>query len=331
MSLRVAGFLLGCLGVSATICAQESVAPPTPEQREAFIAETVARVGADPEQMRAAFADAVYQQDIIDAITRPAEAKPWSGYRPIFLTDARIGDGKAFLRLHADLLARVQAQTGVPAALIVAIIGVETNYGRNTGRYRVLDALYTLAFHYPPRQAFFRAELGQLFALARDESLDLTALKGSYAGAMGWGQFMPSSYRNFARDGDADGHRDLFASMPDVFASIANYFVAHGWEPGHPVAVPAIAVTGAAPPADTSLEPTWRLAMLGKRGYRPRVAVGHDLPASLLALAGDGGPEVWITFQNFYAITRYNRSPMYAMAVYQLAQAIADETPQAAP
>lgn len=329
MSLRFAGLLLGCLGVSVAAPAQELA--PTPEQREAFIAETVAKLGADPSQVRAALADAVYQQAIIDAITRPAEAKPWSSYRPIFLTSARIDGGKAFLREHADALAQVQAQTGVPAALIVAIIGVETNYGRNVGRYRVLDALYTLAFHYPSRQAFFRAELGQLFALARDESLDLTALQGSYAGAMGWGQFMPSSYRNFARDGDADGRRDLFASLPDVFASIANYFVAHGWEQGHPVAVPAIVAADATPPDSATLEPTLRLATLGERGYRPRVAVGHDLPASLLTLAAEAGPEVWVTFRNFYVITRYNRSPMYAMAVYQLAQAIADDAPQAAP
>jgi len=325
--VRAGWLLLGCLATSGLVQAQTEAGA----EREAFIAEAAARLGIAPAPMRAALADATCQQDIIDAITRPAESKPWRSYRPIFLTSARIADGRAFLHAHADALAQVQAQTGVPAALIVAIIGVETNYGRNSGRYRVLDALYTLAFHYPPRQAFFRAELAQLFALARDESLDLATLKGSYAGAMGWGQFMPSSYRHFARDGDGDGRRDLFASLPDVFASIANYFVAHGWEPGHPVAVPATAAAAAQRTGDATMEPKWRLAQLGERGFRPQLAVGHDLPASLLALDGERDAEYWITFQNFYAITRYNRSPMYAMAVYQLAQAIALDAPQAAP
>lgn len=330
VSVRVDWLLLGCLAMSGALRAQEP-AEVTTAEREAFIDDAAARLGAEPASMRTALAGAVYQQSIIDAITRPAETKPWHSYRPIFLTDARIADGKAFMQQHADTLARVQQQTGVPAALIVAIIGVETNYGRNTGRYRVLDALYTLAFHYPPRQAFFRAELGQLFALARDESLDPTTLTGSYAGAMGWGQFMPSSYRNFARDGDGDGRRDLFASMPDVFASIANYFVAHGWEPGNPVAVPAIAADGAQPPVAATAPPAGHLAVLGAQGFRPAVALGRDLPASVLALDGEHGAEYWITFQNFYAITRYNRSPMYAMAVYQLSQAIATDAPQAAP
>lgn len=330
VSARVDWLLLGCLAMSGALRAQEP-AEVTAAEREAFIDDAAARLGAEPASVRTALAGAVYQQSIIDAITRPAEAKPWHNYRPIFLTDARIADGKAFMRQHADTLARVQQQTGVPATLIVAIIGVETNYGRNTGRYRVLDALYTLAFHYPPRQAFFRAELGQLFALARDESLDPATLTGSYAGAMGWGQFMPSSYRNFARDGDGDGRRDLFASMPDVFASIANYFVAHGWEPGNPVAVPAIAAEGAQPPIAAAAPPAAHLAVLGAQGFRPAVALGRDLPASVLALDGEQGAEYWITFQNFYAITRYNRSPMYAMAVYQLSQAIAADAPQAAP
>lgn len=331
--LRDVALFLACLVGPSLGAAQAPTDTDTDAQaeRESFIAESAAQMGTDPALMRAALDSAEYQQSIIDAITRPAEAKPWSAYRPIFVTPVRIVDGRAFLRAQAEALAKVEAETGVPAELIVAIIGVETNYGRNTGRYRVLDALYTLAFHYPPRQAFFRAELGHLFALARDEALQPTALMGSYAGAMGWGQFMPSSYRNFSRDGDGDGRRDLFASMPDVFASIANYFVAHGWEAGHPVAVPALTDAAAAMPVGLSMEPKRHLAELGELGFRPQVAIGHDLPASLLELAGADGNEYWITFQNFYAITRYNRSPMYAMAVYQLAQAISQPPPQATP
>lgn len=281
----------------------------------------------DPATIEAMLARATYQQSIIDAITRPAEAKPWHAYRPIFLTAKRIADGRAFLAQHREQLAQVEAATGVPAELVVAIIGVETSYGRITGSYKVLDALYTLGFHYPPRQDFFRRELAQLFALGREESLPLATLKGSYAGAMGWGQFMPSSYRAYAVDGDGDGARDLFGSLPDVFASVANYFVAHGWQPGAPVAVPAVRDAGAEPFAPGNSEPAFDLAHLGERGYRPREALGHDHPATLLTLAAEEGEQYWITFRNFYVITRYNRSPLYAMAVYQLAREIAGGEP----
>ena len=285
--------------------------------------QTATEHGVDPARVAALLEQAQYQQSIIDAITRPAEGKPWHAYRPIFLTDKRIADGRAFLAEHREALQRVEQATGVPAALIVAIIGVETSYGRITGSYRVLDALYTLGFHYPPRQDFFRRELAQLFALAAEESLALEELKGSYAGAMGWGQFIPSSYRAYAVDGDADGDRDLFASLPDIFASVANYFVAHGWQPGAPVAVPALRDPGAAPLLPGSSETSYELAALGELGYRPQRALGSDHPATLLTLQAAAGEEYWITFRNFYAITRYNRSPLYAMAVYQLANEIA--------
>src|SRR5690606_37665589 len=220
-------------------------------------------------------------------------------------------------------LEAVQAKTGVPAELVVAILGVETSYGRITGSYPVLDALYTLGFHYPPRQDFFRRELGQLFALAEEERLELAGLKGSYAGAMGWGQFMPSSYRAYAVDGDGDGRRDLFRSLPDVFASVANYFVAHGWRAGEPVAVAAVSDEPAEPFKPKDYEPRYALTELAERGYRPAEALGRPLPATLVTLEGASGPEHWITFRNFHAITRYNRSPLYAMAVHQLAEAIA--------
>ena len=290
---------------------------------DAFTAETAREHGLDAGAVAARLADARYQQGIIDAITRPAEAKPWHAYRPIFLTDKRVADGKDFLAEHRDALLAVEQATGVPAALIVAILGVETSYGRITGSYRVLDALYTLGFHYPPRQDFFRRELAQFMALAKEEPVDPATAKGSYAGAMGWGQFMPSSYRAYAVDGDGDGRRDLFGSLPDVFASVANYFVAHGWQPGQPVAVRAVQDADAAPFKPGNSEVRYDLSELGSRGYRPAQALGADLPATLLTLEAAAGEEHWITFRNFYAITRYNRSPLYAMAVYQLAQAIA--------
>lgn len=293
------------------------------EARRAFIDEVVDKHGVERAKVEAMLAQAQYRQSIIDAITRPAEAKPWKAYRPIFLTDKRIADGRAFLAEHRQALAKVEADTGVPAQLIVAILGVETSYGRITGSHRVIDALYTLGFHYPPRQTFFRSELAHLFALASEERLDMPALKGSYAGAMGWGQFMPSSYRAYAKDGDGDGRRDLFGSLPDVFASVANYFVAHGWEPGQPVTVRAQVAEEAEDFVAGTLEPKFEVAELGRKGYLPEGGIGHDKRGTLVTLEGEAGTEHWIGFRNFYVITRYNRSPLYAMAVYQLAEAIA--------
>jgi membrane-bound lytic murein transglycosylase B len=313
--MRVAALLL--LTVSALLAA---AAAPAADSRRALADELAAAHRLDPDRVAAVLAGAKYQQGIIDAISRPAEAKPWKAYRPIFMTEKRINDGRAFLAQHREALAKVEADTGVPAEMIVAIIGVETSYGRITGSYRVIDALYTLGAHYPPRQTFFRSELGHLFALAEEEQLDIPALKGSYAGAMGLGQFMPSSYRAYAVDGDGDGRRDLFGSLPDVFASIANYFVAHGWKPGQPVAVPALLDGEAFSPG--SLEARFDLAELGERGYRPRDPLDVDLPATVLNLEGEGGAEHWIAFQNFYVISRYNRSQLYSLAVYQLSRSL---------
>jgi membrane-bound lytic murein transglycosylase B len=291
------------------------------------VAETAKASGREPADIQSWLAQARYQQSIIDAITRPAESKPWKDYRPIFITPARIDQGRAFFAAHRDELMKVQADTGVPAEIIVAIIGVETSYGRVTGNYRVLDALYTLGFYYPRREEFFRSELSQLFTLAAEEKFDLGSLKGSYAGAMGWGQFMPSSYRGYAKDGDGDGHRNLFTSLPDVFASVANYFVGYGWQAGQPAFVEARADTGAAAFVPDDFKAKYSLADLAARGYRPVDASAPDLPATLLTLEGATGSEVWIGYPNFYVLTRYNRSPLYAMAVFQLAREIATAPP----
>jgi membrane-bound lytic murein transglycosylase B len=298
--------------------------PLAAEDRRALAEELAATHDLDAAEVARLLAGARFQQNIIDAMTRPAEAKPWKAYRPIFMNERRIIDGRAFLAEHRTALAKVEADTGVPAEMIVAIIGVETNYGRNTGSHRVLDALYTLGAHYPPRQPFFRSELGHLFKLAKEEGLDIPSLKGSYAGAMGWGQFMPSSYRAYAVDGDGNGRRDLFGSLPDVFASIANYFVAHGWQPGQPVAVPArMSAEDEFRPG--SLEAKFTLDELAGHGYQPRDPVPQELSATVLNLEGDNGQEYWIAFQNFYVISRYNRSQLYSLAVYQLAQSIAND------
>jgi membrane-bound lytic murein transglycosylase B len=298
-------------------------------KREAFIADTARSSGIPAAEIRAWLDQARYQQSIINAITRPAEGKPWKDYRPIFITADRINSGRSFYAQHKGELDRIAAETGVPAQYIVAIIGVETSYGKVTGSYRVLDALYTLGFFYPKREEFFRSELGQLFALSREEGLDLATLKGSYAGAMGWGQFMPSSYRNYGKDGDGDGRRDLIGSPRDAFASIANYFIGYGWKVGGTPFVRAVAAPDAQEFKPDGFEAKYTLAELAAKGYRPADPGAPDQPATLLTLEGANGPEYWIGYQNFYVITRYNRSPMYAMAVHQLAQAIAAPSPPA--
>jgi membrane-bound lytic murein transglycosylase B len=326
--MRFLGCSLPILGLLFAASAQAAPALD-PAARAAFVEEAASAHGLAPAEIERWLGRARYQQSIIDAITRPAEAKPWRDYRPIFMNDRRIQDGRAFLRQHWAQLSRVEAQTGVPAEMITAIIGVETSYGRITGSHRVLDALYTLGLFYPPREAFFRSELATVFKLAQEEGIDLDSAKGSYAGAMGWGQFMPSSYRAYAVDGDGDGRRDLWNSLPDITASIANYFVAHGWQGGLPVAVPA-KFEAEAEFVPGNLEASHRLADLAERGYRPRVAVGADLPATVLNLDGAGGREHWIAFKNFYVISRYNRSPLYSLAVFQLAGEIATARPDGA-
>ncbi|GAB2510400.1 lytic murein transglycosylase B [Lysobacter humi (ex Lee et al. 2017)] len=315
--------------------------PPLPrmpfeQARAQFVRDTARATGLDPAVIEATLAKAQKRDSIIAAMSRPAEAKPWRDYRPIFMTDARINGGRAFMAEHRDALASAEARHGVPAEIITAIIGVETQYGGNKGSYPVLDALYTLAFWYPRtgdpakaeredrREAFFRNELMELFALGRETGFDISQLKGSYAGAMGWGQFMPSSYRQFAVDGDGDGRRDLFDSTDDVFHSIANYFVKKGgWTRGAPVAVRASFDATKPPFVPEALDPIYTLAELRARGYQPLGAVPPGVPMVPLKYDGANGVEYWLGFRNFYAITRYNISKHYAMAVYQLSESIA--------
>ncbi|UNK51181.1 lytic murein transglycosylase B [Lysobacter sp. S4-A87] len=307
-----------------------------PEARAAFVRDTAAQYGIDPAYIESVLDRAEIRDSIIAAMSKPAEAKPWRDYRPIFITQARIDGGRAFLAEHRAELDRAQAQYGVPAEVIVSIIGVETNFGKNTGSYPVVDALYTLAFAYPRtgdpakadrenrREAFFRGELGQLFALGKETGLDITTLTGSYAGAMGWGQFMPSSYREYAVDGNGDGKRDLFNNLDDVFASIANYFAKKGgWVRGGPVTVRANAAADAKAIEPENLDPVYSMADLAQRGFRPLTTVPSGQTATVVKLDGVDGPEYWFGFRNYYAITRYNISKHYAMAVYQLSEAIA--------
>jgi membrane-bound lytic murein transglycosylase B len=220
----------------------------------------------------------------------------------------------------------VEAELGVDAQVIVAIIGVETRYGGNTGSHQVLDALATLAFDYPPRSKFFSSELEQYLILAREEDIDVLSTKGSYAGAMGYGQFIPSSYRRFAIDFDQDGRRDLWNSPADIIGSVANYMHVHGWTRGTTVAVRA-AVSGDKYQAlsEQGLKPQITVQELRRDGITPAAAVPEDARAVLISLEDEKGPEYWLGMNNFYVITRYNHSQLYAMAVYQLSQAIKEK------
>ncbi len=300
-----------------------------PGQAE-LVREVARDTGKSPGELNALLDGAQKQQSILDAISRPAEAKPWKDYRPIFMTPARVEAGVAFYQAHRALLDRVAGEYGVAPQYIVAIIGVETDYGRIVGHYKVLDALVTLAFYYPPRANFFREQLKALLELPSSKlGGPLDTLLGSYAGAQGWGQFMPSSIRDFAVDEDHDGRIDLHGSADDIIASVANYFHLHGWESGAPVAARAQPDAAARPITVKDARPLWPLEQLEAWGYAPLQPFAPGRLTSLQTLDGAQGPEYWFTFQNFYVITRYNRSPLYAMAVDQLAQAIAAGVAQA--
>jgi len=258
-----------------------------------FIDELAKKYGFDKDYVRSMLAQSETKQKILDAISRPAErTRPWHEYRGIFITPKRIDAGVAFLDEHADRLARIAAQTGVPAEIIAAIIGVETYYGRISGDYRVIDALATLGFDYPPRAKFFRGQLVELFMLAREEQLELTDLVGSYAGAMGPPQFIPSSYRAYAVDGNGDGRRDLLSNWDDILMSVANYFIKNGWHTGEPITVRGISEKSfPVPTGKNSLKMTETVASLAKRGIIFDTDLDAAAPAQLISLEGETGME----------------------------------------
>ena len=286
----------------------------------AFASEVAPRVGMTHAQILALLGQARSQKSILEAMSRPAERSvPWYDYRARFLSEARLSGGVAFWREHRAELERVSAARGVPAEYLVAIIGVETLYGRQTGRYRVLDALATLSFDYPPRAPYFRGELENFLMMAQAGEVDPLAATGSYAGAMGAPQFMPSSFRNFAVDETGNGRRDLWRDWPDVFASIANYFIAHGWRTGEPVMVESSGHHAADDPLDTTVTLNDTVASLRARGYRFDARLPADSPAVLVPAELPDAMSWRVGFRNWYVITRYNRSPLYAMAVHDLA------------
>lgn len=295
----------------------------TTESVSEFIDAMSSRQSFDKAELQRLLDGAVIKQDILAKIAKPAEALPWYKYRKIFLTEERIDAGAQFWRDNRLALEKAERQYGVPPEIITAIIGVETFYGRHTGNYRVLDALSTLAFAYPPRSQFFQSELESFLLLCREQNLSPTLPLGSYAGAMGMPQFMPSSFRRYAVDFDGDNSADIWHDRADAIASVAHYFAQHHWQPGQPVAVP-MTTSGEAYKSklSASLKPDLRLAELESLNLKITAALALSEKIKILELNQEQGVELWATLENFYVITRYNHSPLYAMAVYQLSQSI---------
>jgi membrane-bound lytic murein transglycosylase B len=299
----------------------------------AFIGEMADEYGFDRAALRRVFAQVHYQRAIVAAMDRPLREPPkWYEYAPQFLAAPRVDAGVAYWTAHADDLARAEERFGVPAEIIVAILGVESFYGKYMGNYRTVDVLATLTFDYPRRAAFFRGELKQYLLLARELGMPALAAKGSFAGALGVPQFMPGSYRSFAVDFDGSGHADLWNSPADVIGSVANYLARHDWQPGQPVLLAASIDEGARETVlrklDGGLSERRALSAWSVDGVTPVEAPENLSPdpvgVLLLEEKGDGADadSYWIACNNFYVITRYNRSRLYAAAVWELAKAI---------
>lgn len=292
-----------------------------------LIDKLVREEGFDRSYLERVFARVERQQWIVDFVNRPKAKKStrptgaWTRYRAKFLTQGNISKGAVFRRRYDSVLRRAQAQYGVPPEYVVAIIGVETHYGGYMGKHRVIDALATLAFDFPRRSEFFTGELEAYLIMSRDEGFDPFYPKGSYAGAMGLGQFMPSSFHKWAVDFDGDGKRDLWNPV-DAIGSVANYFASHGWREGRPVTVRARSEGAGAGAMKTGFDTSYSLDTLGRNGFAAIAALDSGESVSLIELDAKGGYEYWLGLKNFYVITRYNHSSYYAMVVHQLAQAV---------
>lgn len=335
--MHVAGVVAGVVAATATALvllparAESNVPQSAPQfdldrpEIQSFLDEVAERHALSRAQLVKLLQTAQPQPRIIELISKPAErVVPWWEYRERFLTEDRIALGVKFWQEHRESLEKIAMEHGVAPEYIVAIIGVETKYGAITGRYRVLDALATLAFDYPPRSQFFRKELEEFVLLTREESLKPEQALGSYAGAMGGSQFMPSSYRKFAVDADGDGKRDLWANWNDVFASTANYFREHGWQTGAPVLSEVELDPEPTFTIDTrNLKANETVGSLAAQGVRTKMAMPPETPALIISAEQKDGPAYRVGFSNFEVITKYNRSVKYAMTVNDLAEAIA--------
>lgn len=310
--------LLNAMPVTAELANTDSL--------HGFIRQMVNQHHFNEAELRKIFQATEFQQQILDAMAKPAEAKPWFQYRNIFMTDARIDGGVQFWRDNEAALRAVEQQFGVPAEIIIAIIGVETKYGAFTGKYRVIDALSTLAFGHPTRSEFFLKELENFLLLSREEHLDPLQPMGSYAGAMGLTQFMPSSYRAYAKDFDRDNKRDIWRNSADAIASVANYFVANKWQRGGAIAYQVTAVGDAYKSAlSKGVKPDASIGELRKLGVNTPTRLADHEQVKLLSYPMEDHEQLWLGLHNFYVITRYNHSPLYAMAAFQLSQAIREK------
>ena len=317
-------FLLGAAALLA-LCVEPAAAIDVKRSDvKEFITHMADTYSFKKRALRKLLKGAEFQPAIVEAMGKPAEkAKLWYEYRPIFVTERRIQEGIEFWTAHRQALDQASVRSGVAPEYLAAILGVETFYGRRTGTYRVLDALATLSFDYPAREKFFRDELEQFLLLTRDGRLDAKTIKGSYAGAMGAPQFMPSNYRRYAVDADADGRIDLWNDWPDVCASVGNYLKEHGWNAGEPVLGEATVLPEKAGDLDgRTLALSETVASLNAKGVSFDSALPSDAPALLIAADEPDGVHWRVGYNNFYVITRYNHSAMYAMAVYELATAV---------
>jgi membrane-bound lytic murein transglycosylase B len=316
--------LLVCAGLLALTAEPAAALDVKRTEVKEFIAHMEGTYGFKKRALRKLLKSADSQPAIIDAMSKPAEkAKLWYEYRPIFLNERRIREGTEFWMAHRQALDQASIKSGVAPEYLAAILGVETYYGRLTGTYRVLDALVTLSFDYPPREKFFRDELEQFLLLTRDAHLDAKTLKGSYAGAMGAPQFMPSNYRRYAVDADANGRIDLWNDWPDVCASVGNYLKEHGWNAGQPVLDEATVLPEKAADLDgRKLALSETIGSLTAKGVNFDASLPPEAPAILIAADEADGVHWRVGYNNFFVITRYNHSPLYAMAVYELAAAV---------
>lgn len=318
--------LLVLFVLTAPAVAQDYVWDPADVEtrRDAFIDRIVATHGFERDELTAMLADTSIQQSALNAISRPAErVVPWYEYREIFLNEARIEAGAQFWYEHEDLVQATSERYGLEPEMMLAILGIESLFGERMGTYRVIDALSTLAFAYPPRADFFASELEAFLLIYHEESPAVIEGLGSYAGAMGAGQFIPSSYRAYAVDANDDGFRDLWSNWDDILGSISNYFAEHDWRHGEPVAIRAAqgSAAGMAPHNRLDLDTT--AGALRAEGYQFESDVDDDTPAMLVAVEGDAeNTAYWVGLHNFRVITRYNRSVKYALAALELSEAI---------
>lgn len=284
-----------------------------------FIDEMVSRHQFRREELVLAFSKAERRQDIIDAITTPATTKPWDEYRAIFVNQKNIRKGLKFWNTYPNTLRRAEKQFGVPPAIIVALLAVETQFGKNTGKFRTLDALTTLAFDYPRRARFFRGELEEYLLLARDQDFDLLQVRGSYAGALGIPQFMPSNYLKYGVDFNHDRKIDLLHSKVDTIGSVANYLSKFGWKRDEPISVRVKFNSDECP---GNIRGSHTVTQWRTGGFETENQITGNFPARLIDFTVGDDKEFWLGFNNFDTITHYNNSDYYAMSVLQLAQAL---------